>query len=96
MAKVDPFVIKWPSQWLSDPEIEPVIRYLNRFLHDLWIRSGGGTDLVEALTDISPSTEARIIAIEQRIGTGDALTSDETGFTVDSAILTVDMTEATV
>jgi hypothetical protein len=47
MAKVDPFVIQWPAVWLSDPQIEPVIRYLNRFLHDLWKRTGGGDDLIE-------------------------------------------------
>jgi len=52
--KVDPFVIKWPIQWLTDPEIEPVIRYLNRFLHDLWIRTGGGNDdIAVSLEDIS-------------------------------------------
>lgn len=46
MASVDPFVIRWPLKWSSDPEIRPVIDYLNRFLHDLWIRSGGGDDAV--------------------------------------------------
>lgn len=33
-------------------------------------------------------------ALENRLGSGDALTSDETGFTVDSDKLSVDMTEA--
>jgi len=37
---------------------------------------------------------ARLITLEQRIGSGNPLTSDETGFTVDSTNLTVDMTEA--
>lgn len=46
MATVDPFVIQWPKRWLDDREIEPVIRYLNRFLHDLWQRSGGPVDSV--------------------------------------------------
>lgn len=60
MAKVDPFVIKWPSQWLSDREIEPVIRYLNRFLHDLWLRSGGGEDLVDNTQQEVTSSSSRI------------------------------------
>lgn len=37
---------------------------------------------------------ARLITLEQRIGSGNPLTSDETGFSVDSTTLTVDMTEA--
>ncbi|MBL4651270.1 MAG: hypothetical protein JKY53_00185 [Flavobacteriales bacterium] len=46
MASVDPFVIEWPEVWTEDPQIAPVIIYLNRFLHDLWIRSGGGDDAI--------------------------------------------------
>lgn len=46
MTDVDPFVIKWPTAWERDPEIGPVIHYLNRFLHDLWTRTGGGDDAV--------------------------------------------------
>lgn len=48
MANVDPFVIQWPKQWEQDPEIGPVVHYLNRFLHDLWIRTGGGDDAIAA------------------------------------------------
>jgi len=33
----------------SDKEVEPVIRYLNRFLHDLWKRTGGGADFFLAI-----------------------------------------------
>ena len=51
MAKVDPFVIQWPVKWLSDAEIRPVIEYLNRFLHDLYIRTGGGTDAIAEAGD---------------------------------------------
>ena len=48
MADVDPFVVQWPRQWLEDPEIGPVVVYLNRFLHDLFLRTGGGTDEIAA------------------------------------------------
>jgi len=37
---------------------------------------------------------ALIFSLENRIGSGDFLTSDETGFTTDSTKLTVDQTEA--
>ncbi len=43
MANADPFVVQWPSKWLEDPEIGPVITYLNRYLHDLFIITTGGT-----------------------------------------------------
>lgn len=56
MANVDPFVIQWPSKWEQDPEIGPVVLYLNRFLHDLRERTGGGVDLIENL-EVSQTTE---------------------------------------
>jgi hypothetical protein len=46
LTDVDPFVIKWPNAWLTDPEVGPVVQYLNRFLHDLWLRTGGGDDAI--------------------------------------------------
>ena len=49
-------------------------------------------------TSIIDSGNGNILAqlneINNRLGSGDPLTSDETGFTVDSTKLTVDMTEA--
>ena len=57
MAKVDPFVIKWPQVWIQDPQIESAIKYLNRFLHDLWIRTGGGTDFIETITTLTNDNE---------------------------------------
>ena len=108
MANVDPFVIEWPRKWLADREIEPVIRYMNRFLHDLFIRTGGGVDIIEKnqinidnnevsiflLDQFRASTQPQINDIRAKIGSGDFLTSDETGFTVDSTKLSVDMTES--
>jgi len=48
MANVDPFIVAWPQKWVTDPEISPVVTYLNRFLHDLWLRTGGGDDILDA------------------------------------------------
>jgi hypothetical protein len=41
LADVDPFVIKLTKENLTEPA---TLFYLNRFLHDLWIRTGGGND----------------------------------------------------
>jgi hypothetical protein len=46
MALVDPFVIPLPRKLALDPEVAPWFTYLQKFLHDLWKRTGAGTDLV--------------------------------------------------
>ena len=46
MANLDPFVIQWPAKWVQDPEIGPVIHYLNMFLHGLYDVTDGG-DAIE-------------------------------------------------
>lgn len=53
MSRVDPYVANIPKKILMDPDREYLgyFEYLNRFLHDLWIRSGGGTDSVEDAID---------------------------------------------
>lgn len=51
MANVDPFVVRWPSEWVTDPEIGPVVHYLNKFLHDIWVRTGGGSDAISNVTN---------------------------------------------
>ena len=43
---------------------------------------------------VSADVSSQLFELEDRIGSGDALTSDETGFTVDTTFLTVDMAEA--
>lgn len=32
---------------MADDEIRPVIEYLNRYLHDIFVRTGGGDDLID-------------------------------------------------
>ena len=94
MARVDPFVIQWPQKWVDDPEIQPVIDYLNRFLHDMFIRSGGATDLAGEAVQDPVETKSIINVINQRLGSGQFLTSDCDSFTIDSDILFIDQTEA--
>ncbi len=40
------------------------------------------------------AARAQLLALQLQVGSGDFLTSDETGFTVDTDKLTVDMDEA--
>jgi len=94
LAKVDPFVIQWPNQWLEDPEIEPVIRYLNRFLHDLWIRTGGGFDdtlaLKEGLRQFEDLPATEFIPKErQRITTAINYSTLENDVVICTADLTI-------
>lgn len=55
MANVDPYVVQIPQQ-LVDPdtgrpsvEMMAYFHYDNRWKHDIWIRSGGGSDSIEGL-----------------------------------------------
>ena len=48
MANLDPFVIQWPRKWIEDPEIGPVIHYLNMFLHGLYDVTDGGEAIENA------------------------------------------------
>lgn len=59
MASVDPFVIPIPQQWLADPELAATAQYLWRFLHDLWQRTGGGTDIIQNVTYELNAEESR-------------------------------------
>ncbi len=43
-TRVDPFLIPIPRKILEDRESRVYFEYLNRFLHDLWTRTGGGND----------------------------------------------------
>lgn len=50
MTQVDPFVHPIPRPLQQDPAVRNYFEYMNRFLHDLWVRTGGGDD---AITNIS-------------------------------------------
>lgn len=56
-------------------------------------------DSVNSSAEVAAQTSnksalSRIFALENRLGSGDALTCDETGFTIDSDRLSIDMDEA--
>ena len=89
MANVDPFVIRWPKKWESDPELRDVLRYLNRFLHDLWIRTGGGPDLIEEALEAIEDLQDQINAIIVRLDANEAAIADLQARVIDLEGLTV-------
>ena len=55
------------------------------------------TNTTTAATSVNAdgsAARAQLLALQLQVGSGDFLTSDETGFTVDTDKLTVDMDEA--
>ena len=46
MASVDPFVYPIPKELQNDREVRAYFEYLNRFLHDIWVRTGGSSDAI--------------------------------------------------
>lgn len=47
MAKLDPFIIDLSGEWYKNPE---VLHYMNRWFHDAFLRLGGETDAIEAVS----------------------------------------------
>lgn len=66
---------------------------LHEYFERLTATTNLNNDAVTSGTTFN-SALSRINALENRLGSGDFLTSDETGFTVDSDKLSVDMDEA--
>jgi N-acetylglucosamine kinase-like BadF-type ATPase len=66
-----------------------------RFAEYLEALARQGNSVSSQLVEAANSNAAALLfALENRIGSGDFLLSDETGFTVDSDLLSVDMHEA--
>ena len=89
---------KLPEKIFSDKEMRDYFTYQQEILFKLWLRTGGGEDIIsdtaERVGATQVNSQAQLNEINDRLGSGDPLTSDETGFTVDLDTLSVDMTEA--
>ena len=46
--KVEPLPEYIPQALLTDPDVAQYLNRMHRFLRDLWERTGGGTDRIEA------------------------------------------------
>jgi len=95
MAAVNPPPnLRLPRDFVSDKDKRDYFQQLEFIIFQLWTRTGGGSDKIEAIDTFDKKSLADLISLRQDLGTGDSLTSDETGFSVDSDRLTVDMDEA--
>ena len=87
-TKVDPFVIPIPRGLNQDPETRRYFEYLNRWAHDMWVRSGAATDAVSVIgSESNRKADTLLYSVLDKVQLGDLLTSDTTSFTVDSTIL---------
>jgi len=86
--------VKTPRQFLQDKETRSYFQEVEFILFQLWKKTGGAGSIPGVDGDVSSFNQAEINEINQRLGSGDVLSSDETGFTVDLTTLTVDMVEA--
>jgi len=73
------------------PDGKATIRF-QKYLEDLADQTNENTDTLNIT--LLKSLTALVFDLSRRIGSGNALTSDETGFTVDLDLLSVDMDEA--
>ena len=63
------------------------------YLEALTTKTNSNVTSINVTSDNS-TVRAQLLALQEQIGSGNFLTSDDTGFTADSTKLTVDMTEA--
>ena len=94
-TKVDPFVYPIPPELLKDKETRVFFEYLVRWSHDMWVRSGAGSDdLSFVSSDSNRKADTLLYAVLDKVSLGDDLTADTTGFTADNTNFTADMTES--
>ena len=94
-TKVDPFVIPIPLALNKDAETRKYFEYLNRWAHDMWVRSGAGDDNLSVVSsDSNRKADTLLYSVLDKVSLGDDLTADTTGFTADNTNFTVDMKES--
>ena len=92
---VDPRLYPIPRSLQEDPEVRKYFEDLERFNHDMWIRSGAGNDNLSFVSsDSNRKADTLLYAVLDKVSLGDDLTADTTGFTADNTNFTADMTES--
>jgi hypothetical protein len=66
----------------------------SEYLESLTSKTNNSVTTIITTTTNNAAVRAQLLALQEQVGSGDFLTSDDTGFTTDSTKLTVDMTEA--
>jgi hypothetical protein len=88
-----PSALKIPQKLLQDRELRDYFEQRDFIQYQLWLRTGGQEDIVGGGDEQGAvAVQAQINVINERLGSGDPLTWDDTGFTWDNTHLTWDRT----
>ena len=71
----------------------PTLRHAE-FLEQLASKTNNTVTTIITVSTNNSAVRAQMLALQEQVGSGNFLTSDDTGFTVDSIRFTTDMTEA--
>jgi hypothetical protein len=94
MPSIDPRVDQIPKELQDSFEKRVYFEELERFLHDVWQNLEAGAAIPKITSEVNRKADTLLYAVLAKVSLGDPLTSDTTGFTVDSTKLTVGMTES--
>jgi predicted nucleic acid-binding Zn-ribbon protein len=67
MTAVDPRLSQIPRELQDTFDKRVYFEELERFLHDLWIRTGGGNDAIESITEEETGASAETARISSRL-----------------------------
>jgi hypothetical protein len=69
MTAVDPFLIPVPEAFMQDGQTASWAEYLHRWNHDMWVRTGGGTDTIQETETVvlSHSEKLDLLTITQEV-----------------------------
>ena len=92
---VGPRLYPIPKKLQEDPETRKYFEDLERWAHDMWLRSGAGTDTISFISsDTNRKADTLLYAVLDKVSLGDNITVDTTGFTADNDNFTADMAES--
>jgi hypothetical protein len=84
--------LRIPSQFIRDNETREYVRQIETILFQLWQRTGGESDIIDASLNIAnQSTQSYSLWLQQQINGLPEMTMDTTGFTMDSTFWSMDM-----
>lgn len=87
--------LRMPSQFLRDNETREYVRQLETILFQLWQRTGGDSDIIDASLNIADqSIQSFALYLQQQIDGLPEFTMDTTGFTTDTTLITTDKVTA--
>jgi len=93
--RVDPRIEQIPKAFLEKEDSRNYFENLERFLHDVYVKLGAGSDPIAATeSDSNRKADTLLYAVLDKVSLGDPVTIDTTGFTVDTTNQYTDLTES--